>query len=93
MWLRIHVRRHTGELVIVDAPPNFTATQIAMAAAVALGFGVFDAPWCLGEGEPFIDPDGQELTAWVPMVVPVEALSEETEYTLAVLPASRGALN
>ncbi len=91
--MRIQVRRYTGEVVVVEVEAATTAAQIATLAAIDHGFGAFDAAWCLGEGETFIQ-DGHEASAkWVPMVAPAEALDEETEYLLAVLPASLGGLN
>ncbi len=90
--MRIRVIRPSGQRIEVEATENETAAQIAVRAAVAFGFDVFDAAWCLGEGETFRLGSG-EGTAWVPQVAPASALDESKDYLLAVMPATKGWLN
>ncbi len=90
--MRIRVVRPGGQRIEVEAAGHETAAQVATRAAVAFGFDVFDAPWCLGEGETFM-VGGGEGTAWVPQVAPVSALDEGKDYLLAVMPATKGWFN
>lgn len=91
--MRIQVRRQGAHVITLDCAPTETAAQVATRAAVAFDFDVWDAPWCLGEGESWVTESGAEATRWVPQVAPAAALDENLVYLLAVVPSAVGEWN
>ena len=86
--MELKIRRASGRRTRLELPETCSGVRAATCAAFALGYDVFDAPWCLGW-----ETSSQEKgLSWLGSEKEIKGMDKK-DLILAILPMSRTVWN